>query len=88
MVDTTKRDIIFDPVPPWLCHWKCYWKCPWWDPLPPFLKLSEEKIKKYAALQEKMSAKMSEIVDEAADKLTAIEKMKNEEVMKIIESKQ
>jgi hypothetical protein len=90
MEDINKRNPtpMYDPAPPWHCYWKCYWKCLWWDPLPPFLKLNNNQLENLAALQKNMTEKMSEIYDETANKLAAIEERKNEEARKILQSKQ
>jgi len=60
-----------------------HWRRPWWDPLPPWIKFDEEQIRKFAAVEFRLNAKIDEIQTQMRAEIEKIEAQKLAEFEKI-----
>jgi hypothetical protein len=59
------------------------WRRLWWDPPPPWIKLNEEQMRKFAAVELRLNAKINEIQNQMRTEIQKIEAQKLAEFEKI-----
>ena len=47
-----------------------YWKVPWWDPVPPWLKLDEARLHRFAALEVQFKIKELQMQQEKLEEFS------------------
>jgi len=55
-----------------------------WDPIPPWVKLSVEQMRKFAAVEVRLTAKLNQIQENAAREIAQVKAQKLEEFSKIV----